>query len=99
LPMHMNPIVRTQVLEILRDAPNIHLLKPLQYTDFVYLLTKSWVVVTDSGGIQEEAPTFGLPVVITRDTTERPEVVHAGFGRLVGTDFAAITRTVREITC
>ena len=96
--MHLNPNVRSQVLEILGDAPNIRLVNPLQYPDFVFLLSKAWVVVTDSGGVQEEAPTFGLPVLIARDTTERPEVIEAGFGRLVGSDFAAIVDGVRQFT-
>lgn len=98
LPVHLNPNVRSQVLEMLGDAPNIRLVNPLQYPDFVFLLSKAWVVVTDSGGVQEEAPTFGLPVLITRDTTERPEVIEAGFGRLVGSDFAAIVDGVRQFT-
>lgn len=98
LPVHLNPQVRSQVLEILGDAANIRLVNPLRYPDFVFLLSKAWVVVTDSGGVQEEAPTFGLPVLITRDTTERPEVIEAGFGRLVGSDFSAIVNGVRELT-
>jgi UDP-N-acetylglucosamine 2-epimerase len=98
LPVHLNPQVRSQVIETLGDAPNVRLLKPLQYPDFVYLLSKAWVVVTDSGGVQEEAPTFGLPVLITRDTTERPEVIEAGFGQLVGSDAVAIVRGVRALT-
>ena len=98
LPVHLNPLVRSQVLEILGDAPNIRLVNPLQYPDFVFLLSKAWVVVTDSGGVQEEAPTFGLPILIARDTTERPEVIEAGFGRLVGSDFAAIVDGVRQFT-
>jgi UDP-N-acetylglucosamine 2-epimerase len=76
----------------------VHLLPPLQYPDFVHLLSKAWCVVSDSGGVQEEAPTFGLQVLITRDTTERPEVVEAGFGRLVGSDYGAIVDGVRELT-
>jgi UDP-N-acetylglucosamine 2-epimerase len=98
LPTHMNPVVRSEVLRILGRAPNVHLLQPLRYTDFVYLMTLAWVVVTDSGGVQEEAPTFGLPILITRDTTERPEVIEAGFGHLVGSDFKTITETVRRLT-
>ncbi len=98
LPVHLNPNVRSQVIEILGDAPNIRLVSPLQYPDFVYLLSKAWVVVTDLGGVQEEAPTFGLQILITRDTTERPEVVEAGFGRLVGSDFDAIVDGVRRLT-
>lgn len=98
LPVHLNPAVRRQVLEILGEAPNVHLLPPLQYPDFVHLLSKAWCVVSDSGGVQEEAPTFGLHILITRDTTERPEVVEAGFGRLVGSDYDVIVAGVRELT-
>jgi len=98
LPVHLNPNVRSEVLGILGQAPGVHLVEPLQYPDFVYLLERAWVVVTDSGGVQEEAPTFGLPVIIARDTTERPEVVAAGFGRLVGSSFQAIVAGVREAT-
>jgi UDP-N-acetylglucosamine 2-epimerase len=98
LPVHLNPEVRRQVHEILGEAPNVHLLPPLQYPDFVHLLSKAWCVVSDSGGVQEEAPTFGLQILITRDTTERPEVVDAGFGRLVGSDYDAIVDGVRELT-
>jgi UDP-N-acetylglucosamine 2-epimerase len=98
LPVHLNPDVRRHVLEVLGEAPNVHLLPPLQYPDFVHLLSKAWCVVSDSGGVQEEAPTFGLQILITRDTTERPEVVEAGFGRLVGSDYSAIVDGVRELT-
>jgi UDP-N-acetylglucosamine 2-epimerase len=86
------------VFKILAGVPNVRLLKPLQYTDFVYLLNKAWTVVTDSGGIQEEAPTFGLQILIARETTERPEVVEAGFGTLVGSDCRAIVSGVRKLT-
>jgi UDP-N-acetylglucosamine 2-epimerase len=98
LPVHLNPAVRKQVNDILGNAPNVHLLPPLQYPDFVHLLSKAWCVVSDSGGVQEEAPTFGLQILITRDTTERPEVVEAGFGRLVASDYDAIVAGVRELT-
>jgi UDP-N-acetylglucosamine 2-epimerase len=98
LPVHLNPDVKRQVREILSDAPNVHLLPPLQYPDFVHLLSKAWCVVSDSGGVQEEAPTFGVQILITRDTTERPEVVEAGFGRLIGSDHDAIVSAVRELT-
>nr|WP_245446905.1 UDP-N-acetylglucosamine 2-epimerase [Bradyrhizobium sp. MOS002] len=74
------------------------MLPPLQYPDLVHLLSKAWCVVSDSGGIQEEVPTFGLHILITRDTTERPEAVEAGFGRLVGSDYDAIVDRVRELT-
>ena len=85
-------------MRALGNRPNIRLLKPLQYTDLVYLLSRSWTVVTDSGGIQEEAPTFGLQILITRESTERPEVVEAGFGTLVGSDRGAIIAGVRRLT-
>jgi UDP-N-acetylglucosamine 2-epimerase len=98
LPVHLNPDVRQQVLDILGSAPNVHLLPPLQYPDFVHLLSKAWCVVSDSGGVQEEAPTFGLQILITRDTTERPEVVEAGFGRLVASDYGAVVEGVRGLT-
>lgn len=99
LPVHPNPDIRAQVVRALGAQPNIRLLKPLQYTDFVYLLSRSWTVVTDSGGIQEEAPTFGLRILITRESTERPEVVEAGFGTLVGANRDAIIAGVRRLTC
>src|SRR5262245_30036465 len=98
LPVHLNPDVRKQVVDLLGDAPNVHLLPPLQYPDFVHLLSKAWCVVSDSGGVQEEAPTFGLQILITRDTTERPEVVEAGFGRLVASNYHAIVGGVRGLT-
>jgi UDP-N-acetylglucosamine 2-epimerase len=98
LPVHLNPQVCGEVMNFLGDAANVHLLSPLQYPDFVYLLDRAWTVVTDSGGVQEEAPTFGLQILITRESTERPEVVKAGFGKLVGSDFNAIVEGVRALT-
>lgn len=98
LPVHLNPQVRAEVMSILHDMPNVRLLNPLQYTDFVYLLSRAWTVVSDSGGVQEEAPTFGARILITRETTERPEVIEAGFGKLVGSDYQAIVAGVRELT-
>jgi UDP-N-acetylglucosamine 2-epimerase len=98
VPVHLNPEVRADVLGYLSDSPNVRLLAPLQYPDFVYLLGRAWTVVTDSGGVQEEAPTFGLQILITRESTERPEVVSAGFGKLVGTDYEAIVSGVRALT-
>jgi UDP-N-acetylglucosamine 2-epimerase len=98
VPVHLNPQVRADVLGYLSDSPNVRLLAPLQYPDFVYLLGRAWTVVTDSGGVQEEAPTFGLQILITRESTERPEVVSAGFGKLVGTDYDAIVSGVRALT-
>lgn len=97
-PVHPNPSVRNAVAEHLGETENLLLVNPLRYTDFVYLLAQAWTVVTDSGGIQEEAPSFGIPVVITREVTERPEVVHAGFGHLVGSDTQGIVEKVRSLT-
>ena len=96
-PVHLNPNVQTVVFDRLGNRRNIHLISPLQYPDFVHLLAKAWVIVTNSGGIQEEAPTFRKPVIITRDTTERPEVIEAGFGHLVGCSARRIVDTVRRL--
>lgn len=98
LPVHLNPHVRGEVLRYLDNAPNVRLLAPLQYPDFVSLLGRAWTVVTDSGGVQEEAPTFGLQILIARESTERPEVVEAGFGTLVGSSYDAIVDGVRRLT-
>lgn len=98
LPVHLNPGVRAEVKAVLGDAPNVRLLAPLRYADFVYLLSRAWTVVTDSGGVQEEAPTFGLQILIARESTERPEVIEAGFGTLVGSDRAKIVEGVRRLT-
>lgn len=89
-PVHLNPAVREPVHRILGGERNITLLEPLEYLPFVYLMDRCDLVVTDSGGIQEEAPALGRPVLVTRDTTERPEAVDAGTVRLVGTDRATI---------
>jgi len=98
LPMHLNPEVRGEVQRYLEDAPNVRLLDHLQYADFIYLLGKAWTVVTDSGGVQEEAPTFGLQLLIARKSTERPEVIDSGFGTLVGSNYRAIVDGVRRLT-
>ena len=90
LPLHPNPNVREVLRSRLDGRRNVHLLEPVEYVDFVGLLTMSDLVLTDSGGIQEEAPTFGKPVLVLRDTTERPEGLLAGTARLVGTDTARI---------
>ena len=84
-PMHMNPNVRKPVTRILGGRPNIHLIEPLDYLAFLYLMRHSAVILTDSGGVQEEAPSLGKPVVVMRDTTERPEAVDAGTVILAGT--------------
>jgi UDP-N-acetylglucosamine 2-epimerase (non-hydrolysing) len=85
-PVHLNPNVREPVKRILAMEPNIHLIEPLDYLPFVYLMKKAYLILTDSGGIQEEAPSLGKPVLVMRDTTERPEGINAGTVRLVGTD-------------
>ena len=89
-PMHLNPNVREPVQRLLGNAPNIHLIEPLDYLPFIGLMNRSHLIITDSGGIQEEAPSLGKPVLVMRDTTERPEAVDAGTVRLVGTETAMI---------
>jgi UDP-N-acetylglucosamine 2-epimerase (non-hydrolysing) len=85
-PVHLNPNVREPVLQILSNCQNIHLIEPLDYLPFVYLMSQAYIILTDSGGIQEEAPALGKPVLVMRETTERPEAVAAGTVLLVGTD-------------
>ena len=85
-PVHLNPNVREVVLSALADKDNIHLIEPLDYLHFVYLMSRAHVILTDSGGIQEEAPSLGKPVLVLREVTERPEAVEAGTVQLVGTD-------------
>lgn len=85
-PVHLNPNVREPVQRILSGVGNIHLVEPLEYLPFVYLMKRSYLILTDSGGIQEEAPSLGKPVLVLRETTERPEAVSAGTVCLVGTD-------------
>lgn len=94
-PVHLNPNVRAPVMALLGDKPNIHLLEPLEYLSFVLLLKSAHLVLTDSGGIQEEAPGLGKPVLVMREVTERPEAVDAGTVRLVGADEG---RIVAEVT-
>jgi len=89
-PVHLNPNVQRPVREHLSDLDNVHLIEPLAYPDFVRLMDRATVILTDSGGIQEEAPSLGKPVLVMRETTERPEGVQAGTVKLVGTDVAAI---------
>lgn len=97
-PMHLNPNVRKPIHEIfgedLTNLGNVFFIEPLEYLEFVYLMKKSSIVLTDSGGIQEEAPGLGKPVLVMRDTTERPEAVEAGTVKLVGTDMEKIVRSV-----
>ncbi|MGE0088174.1 MAG: non-hydrolyzing UDP-N-acetylglucosamine 2-epimerase [Bacteroidales bacterium] len=96
-PVHLNPNVLKPVHEILGNIPNIFLIKPLEYLPFLFLMEKCYLVLTDSGGIQEEAPSLGKPVLVMRDTTERPEAVEAGTVELVGTDKFLITSKVNEL--
>lgn len=97
-PMHLNPNVRKPIREVFGDTslPNMFFIEPLEYLPFVYLMEQSALVLTDSGGIQEEAPGLGKPVLVMRDTTERPEALDAGTVKLVGTDFHKI---VTETSC
>ncbi len=90
-PVHLNPRVREPVFRHLADIQNVHLIEPLDYLAFVHLMNEAHLILTDSGGIQEEAPSLGKPVLVMRDTTERPEAVAAGTVRLVGTDLDRIT--------
>ena len=91
-PVHMNPKIRVPVANQLESLPNVFLIEPLEYEPFVYLLKHSYVVLTDSGGIQEEAPSLGKPVLVLREITERPEAVEAGTVKLVGTNRKRIVR-------
>ena len=96
-PVHLNPRVREPVFRHLADFPNVHLIEPLDYLAFVHLMNEAYLILTDSGGIQEEAPSLGKPVLVMRDTTERPEAVAAGTVRLVGTDAERITTEVARL--
>lgn len=96
-PVHLNPNVQQPVNELLAGIENIHLIAPQDYLPFVYLMNRSYLILTDSGGIQEEAPSLGKPVLVMRDTTERPEAVEAGTVRLVGTDINTIERSVIKL--
>ena len=89
-PVHLNPQVQEPVNRILGDVINVHLIAPLDYLPFVYLMKRSYLILTDSGGVQEEAPSLGKPVLVMRNTTERPEAVTAGTVKLVGTDRTTI---------
>lgn len=96
-PVHKNPRVRKIVKEELGSLEGIHLIEPLNYEPFANLMALSYLVVTDSGGIQEEAPALGKPVLVLRDTTERPEAVKAGTVQLVGTEYQAVYESLREL--
>ncbi|WKD22031.1 UDP-N-acetylglucosamine 2-epimerase (non-hydrolyzing) [Pseudoalteromonas sp. KG3] len=96
-PVHLNPNVQEPVNRLLAGLENVKLIEPQDYLPFVYLMDKSTLILTDSGGIQEEAPSLGKPVLVMRDTTERPEAVHAGTVKLVGTDVSKIVGAVSEL--
>lgn len=93
-PVHLNPNVQKPVLELLQSIPNILLIKPLSYAEFIWLMNCSYLILTDSGGVQEEAPSLGKPVLVMRNTTERPEAVEAGTVKLVGTD---VNKIIQEV--
>lgn len=96
-PVHLNPNVQGPVKRLLDGLANIHLIEPLGYEPFVYLMQNAHLVLTDSGGVQEEAPGLGKPVLVMRDTTERPEAIHAGTVKLVGTESAVIRDSVQQL--
>lgn len=96
-PVHLNPNVKEPVCEALGEHDNIQLIEPLEYLPFVHLMTRAHVILTDSGGIQEEAPSLGKPVLVMRDNTERPEAIQAGTARLIGTNPEVIVREVDQL--
>ncbi len=96
-PVHLNPNVQEPVNRLISNLDNVHLIEPLEYLPFVYLMDNSYIILTDSGGIQEEAPSIGKPVLVMRNTTERPEAVNAGTVKLVGTDVKFITTSVQTL--
>jgi UDP-N-acetylglucosamine 2-epimerase (non-hydrolysing) len=97
LPAHRNPVVREAILPALEGLPNVLVTEPLPYGEFARLMAEAHVILSDSGGVQEEAPSLGTPVLVMRDTTERPEAVAAGTVRLVGTDEETIVSAVRTL--
>jgi UDP-N-acetylglucosamine 2-epimerase (non-hydrolysing) len=96
-PVHLNPSVQEPVYRILKNNPNVHLIAPQDYLPFIFLMSSSYIILTDSGGIQEEAPSLGKPVLVLRDNTERPEAVHAGTVILVGTEEDKIVKSVENL--
>jgi UDP-N-acetylglucosamine 2-epimerase (non-hydrolysing) len=96
-PVHLNPNVFKPVNDLLGDVKNVYLIEPLQYEAFIYLMSLSKLIITDSGGVQEEAPSLGKPVLVMRDTTERPEAVSAGTVKLVGTNTQGIVSATNEL--
>lgn len=98
-PVHLNPQVREPVQQLLSGVGNIHLLEPLDYLPFVFLMSRAYLILTDSGGIQEEAPSLGKPVLVMRENTERPEAVAEGTVRLVGTSVDSICTNIDQLVC
>jgi UDP-N-acetylglucosamine 2-epimerase (non-hydrolysing) len=96
-PVHLNPRVHEPVTKILGNKPRIHLIEPLDYIPFIYLMSRSYLILTDSGGIQEEAPSLGIPVLVMRDFTERPEPIEAGTAKLVGADEERIVQGAERL--
>lgn len=96
-PVHLNPVVRDVVFPTLGDISNVHLIEPLDYLDFVNLMAKSHLIITDSGGVQEEGPHFGIPILVLRKVTERPEAVKYGTVKLVGLDEKKIYLTAKKL--
>lgn len=96
-PVHLNPNVQEPVHRLLSGCPSVHLIEPLDYLPFVYLMDRSYLIITDSGGVQEEAPSLGKPVLVMRDTTERPEAVTAGTVILVGTNQKRIVDATQKL--
>lgn len=95
-PVHPNPEVRRSAARFLAEQPRVHLIEPLGYADFVHLMRAAWLIVSDSGGVQEEAPSVGRPLLVIRDRTERPEVLRAGFARLVGESADTLREMLEE---
>jgi UDP-N-acetylglucosamine 2-epimerase (non-hydrolysing) len=96
-PVHLNPVVREVVYPILKDLPNVSLIEPLDYLDFVNIMSKSYLILTDSGGVQEEGPHFGIPILVLRYITERPEAVYFGTVKLVGLDEETIFTSALQL--
>ena len=96
-PVHLNPKVQEPVNRILKGVQNVYLIEPQDYLPFCYLMQKSYIILTDSGGIQEEAPSLGKPVLVMRDTSERPEAIEAGTVILVGTDHKKIVSNTNNL--
>jgi UDP-N-acetylglucosamine 2-epimerase (non-hydrolysing) len=96
-PVHLNPNVQTAVRGVLRDRPNIHLIEPQSYAMFVWLMKRATIILSDSGGVQEEAPSLGKPVLVMRDTSERPEAISAGTCLLVGTSTQSIVESANGL--